>query len=230
MYIYEESQALIETPVEQLFQRFVRSTPTENPQFGTTQNSGRSYFTASDVSSGFETFYLGFRGSNGYLNIVAVAGDPRVGAYAKSTLYDIAESLYFPGPAANLTAPEAAMKSWYDFISAGNGPALLNLACARARAAMAVMILGGKVITGQDPVQFILNAGRGFNFSNLRYQTVGIGPGGAAVRVGGNVVAPNGRVTPQYQYAANIGGSNVFFIVREDGAWRVCQSVRGGNS
>ena len=154
------------------------------------------------------------------VNLATAVGE---GQAREGLLYEIASRVVTPSPRPQLTAPEAAAKRWFDLLKAGNLDALQAHTCARAREFMALTRLA-EGLAGTRGMQAALQAGATIDFSGLRYETLGQNAAFSFVRIGGNVVLPDGRAVPFY--AHNTLGTNVAEIRFEDGQWRHCDYVR----
>lgn len=229
MYVAEEARARSPAGSLALFQTFIRTLPgAQGATFNTYTYENRSYFYAEHYGEGMGMAYAGFVGENGYLSVLGVAAPARELAQRRTLLFQMAGSSNLRGPGP-MSGAASAMSQWYSYLRGGDTNALHTLSCSRARDSMTAVWLGGLLSGMGDPMAVMARAAYNYDFSGLRYQTVSSGNGRAAVRVSGNVAAPNGAITPFHQYARNFGGSNVFFVTSETGGWKVCGPVRGGS-
>lgn len=223
MYVVEEARARQPLGSEAVFQQFVRALPGgANATFGRRTYGGATYFFASEGSEGFETDYAAVISSAGYLNVAAMAVSPQDAAQRLPLLLQTVSSISAPWPGQSPDGAAAAVSNWYRILRAGNARALVPLACSEAQGPLLLLSFASP-----SAMDTMVRAAYGFDFSGLRFQTVGSGSRGAAVRIGGNITAVNGAVTPAYRNAGILGGSNMLFVKLEDGAWKVCGPIRG---
>jgi hypothetical protein len=224
MFVVEEARVRLPATPDDLFQRFVRAMPGgRNATFGNRTHGGVTYLFASETSDGFETSYAAIVTASGLLNVAGMATNPRETAQRLPLLFQMARSMSTPWPARPLDGAAQAVRNWYRVLRVGDVRALIPLACSEARASMLLASFASL-----DTLNLIARASIGFDFSGLRYETVASGSAGSVIRVAGNIVAVNGSVTPVYQSARILGGSNSLFVKRESGGWKVCGPVRGG--
>jgi len=225
MFVVEEARVRLPASASLLFQRFVRSLPGgQHATFGTRSFGGVTYLFASEVSDGFQTDYAAIAYPSGMLNVAGMASNPREAVRRQPLLFQITRSMSAPWPDRTLDAPAAAVRNWYRVLRTGQTGALLPLACSQAMGPMLLLSFASP-----GAMSRMTQVAIGYDFSGLRFQTVASGSRGAVVRVAGNLVAPNGTVTPVYQNAGLLGGSNSFAVRPEAGGWKVCGPVRGGN-
>ena len=204
MYVIEEARVRINASNDTIFQRFVRATPGGGyASFGRRTLSGSSYLSAIATSEGIRSEYLGFTNGSGYMVVVAIAMNPRESARHEALLGRFVQSVRSSSPPSRLDGPATAVRDWYHNLQTGNSRALYGLACRQALGSMLLLSFAS-----QGAMDRMTYAARGFDFGDLRFQTIMSGARGAAVRVSGNVVDPRGAITPLYQNAQLLGGSN----------------------
>lgn len=223
MYVVEEARVRLPATPEVLFQRFVQAMPGgSGATFGRRTYGGMTYLFASDTSNGFETDYAAIS-VGGYLNVAGMAASLRDAPARLPLLFQTVASMSTPWPSRPLDGAGAAVKNWYRVLRLGDSLALPPLACSQAQMSLLLMSFASP-----ESMDLVARASQGFDFSGLRFQTVASGARGSVVRVGGNIAAANGSVTPIYQNGRILGGSNSLFVKLENGAWKVCGPVRGG--
>jgi hypothetical protein len=226
MYVIERSRLTGSYTNSTLFHRFLSALGASNASFGRETVGARNYFTASVDDGGFQTDYAAFETSNGYLDVLGMAGSPREADRNRPLLFAIAQSLYDPGPGDTLMPAEAAMRDWGTALRRGDVASLTRLSCAKARPMLAAMGLGALLFGGTNSLGAIAALYRNYDLTGLRYQTLKGGGDAVAVRTAGNMIVPGG-VAP-YTETRNFGDSNVVIVRRENGDWRICEPVRGG--
>jgi hypothetical protein len=238
MYVAEEARVANPVGSNALFEAFVRARATRasgtryGPYFGVLNDGPRRYWTAIRrfVFEGVaaEERYYASVNSNGYLNVLAMATVPGEGESFEPTLLSIARTVNYPGPGATRTPAEAITQRWYRHLQAGERSAAMALACSRAQSSSALAGLA-QALMGVNPGA-VGAAGNAYtsrsDFSGLRFQTIRSSDAVAAVRIGGNIVRPDGSVVPYHEN--NRFGSNVAVMRYENGRWTYCEDLRGG--
>jgi hypothetical protein len=229
MYIIEEASLPPSTTVDAQFRAFVRALPGGNrASFSTRVDGGQTYLFAQDRGGAFPVEYVGHTVTGGYLSVVALASPQASVADNEPLLFAAADSVRIVPPSDHLNGPETAMRKWYDQVARRNAPGLLDISCAKGRAALGLTFLGAAMMSSDRAITAMLAAGGSFDYSALHFQTIKENPNGAAVRVSGVVRGPDGKYRAFSKFAGSFG-SNSFFVAKEQGQWRVCQPVRGGN-
>lgn len=65
-----------------------------------------------------------------------------------------------------------------------------------------------------------------FDFSKLRFHSIGGNDKIAVVRVCGNIIGPDKSVESFYNYARRLSGSNLFVVRLENDGWKICEYFR----
>ena len=187
-----------------------------------------SYVHGFDKQTGNALLIVGAPKSESYLTIVvAISRNRDIQTISLPVVLDVASSVRF-NISPVMSGPELAFQAWHRALASGDVGRLMQLSCAKSRPIMGLSFLGNALIGSTQALNAMFSAAQGVDFSNLSYQIVFGNEITAAVRSSGIIVLSSGR---KIQYSENqvAFGSNVTAVRFEQGEWRVCEPVRGGN-
>lgn len=227
VFVGEEAKSLTPVFSIDLFKKFVSIMNMGKPENVKTEyRDGQPLFSVVENNDGFHTKTIGIKSRFGYMYVVGIACAPNEVTRNENILYGVAYSIQGGEPTSQLSPAGGALKKWYEALGAGNKNLLQSYSSASARQMNALTDLAMNVFGLGNVNNQITKSASLFNFSYLKYYSIGGNAEKAAVKVCGCVVDPSGKVVPFHQYCSGLGGSNVFLMVNESGSWKVSQSVR----
>jgi hypothetical protein len=134
--------------------------------------------------------------------------------------------MQYPSPALAYSPEEAAVKKWFDAITANDKAAMERIMCRKAREATDLLRLFG---TGEFQ-DLIVSFAKFYDYSRLDFEFLAKTDDGklAYVKVNGSIGEPKSFLDPRMEYvpfaAVNRrrGASDIAIVVFEDGEWRNC--------
>jgi len=169
---------------------------------------------------------VGVRTANGNLCILSLQAVPSISQENNEILYHVAQSVSGGEPGQYLSQPELVVSNYYKALGKGEKDEVDRLSCSSASLSNALIeaFLGGSgdnSITGT-----LVNAGKRFDFSKLRFYSIGGNDKISVVRVCGNIIGPDNSVESFYNYARRLSGSNLFVVRLENDGWKICEYFR----
>ncbi len=224
--IMEDTKSLNATFSLTLFNKFVAQiSEGVQPSTTTTSYAGKTYYECTQYNSGFVTKLVGAKSENGNLYVTAMAAAPTISTENNNILYKVTQSLRGAEPNIYLTTQEAIVKNWYNALTNGNKSEMERLSCEDANQLNTIVEIAESVFGSPNSSGILMNAAKKFDFSHLGFYTIGGNSSLVAIRICGNIVAPNGTVKSFYNHTNLLGGSNAYVVKLEAGKWKLCQPV-----
>ncbi|KQC00482.1 PDZ domain-containing protein [Pedobacter sp. Hv1] len=224
--IMEDTKSLSATFSLALFNKFVTQiSDGVQPNITTTLYAGKTYYECTQYNSGFVTKLIGTKSENGNLYVVAMAAAPKISTENNEILYKVAQSIRGAEPSLYLTSQEAVIRNWYNALGKGNKTEMEKLSCESANQINSLLSIAQQLYGSPNSSNLILSEAKKYDFSNLKFYTVGGNSTLVVIRICGNIIGPNGSIKSFYNYSNFLGGSNLYVVKLEQGQWKLCQAA-----
>lgn len=225
--IMEEAKSLSAAFSASLFNKFVGNlSEGVSVNTKTVTINGKTYYECLQSNGGMSVKSVGVRTPNGNLCILSLQEVPNISQENTDILYRVAQSVSGGEPGQYMSQPESVVSNYYKALGRGDEAEVRRLSCSSAQLSNALIdvFLGGSgagSITGS-----MVNAGKMFDFSRLRFYSIGGNDKISVVRVCGNIVGPDNSIESFYNYARRLSGSNLFVVRLEEDGWKICEYFR----